>query len=109
MAFTEGDLAGLEITAHGFTVRDYVDGVPPRELLGKNMTSWNRTTEDGTPIPPGLDSLLDEEPSVMRELCQAYQKAVLGISDPLPEASGDGQPYPEESIPMEVLSGSHTS
>lgn len=67
------------------------------------LVSWNAEDEDGNPLPLTVDTLADQEEYFMVEIVTAWMRGVASIPDPLVSRSSDGEPSPEESIPMEPL------
>jgi hypothetical protein len=70
------------------------------EIMQAHACEWN-ATRNGNPLPFNADGILSLEPRQMHAICNAWIKTVTEVPDPLSEPSSDGEPYPEESIPME--------
>ena len=80
-----------------------------RELFGTfadRVRSWTLLDEDGEPIPPGLDSLLDEDFDFALTLVLAWVQAISSVSTPLtttsgtPTATASQRPEAELDLPM---------
>jgi hypothetical protein len=78
-------------------------------FLAGQMVSWNREDEDGSPLPPTEDSLLDEEPKLIFAIVNKWTEAVAGVSAPLESDSSSGEISPVESLLTEVPSESLAS
>lgn len=84
------------------------------KILAEHLVEWDAENEDGVPIPPTLDGLLSQDADFAMTIVDAWQSAVSASTsvpdaDPLPGNSTDGLSSVEESIPMDVLSGSLAS
>ncbi|MDN5854311.1 MAG: hypothetical protein L0K86_15955 [Actinomycetia bacterium] len=78
------------------------------------VQSWNYTDEDeaGQLVEVGFSwqMLRDEfDYDETMTILNAHTRAVQGVSDPLSQTSGDGQPSVEAQIPMDVASSSQAS
>ncbi len=73
------------------------------ELIAAKVVSWNLADQLGAPVPIGVDGLLAQEEPVYDAIVASYITAIRGVDAPLDGDSPAGQPYPEESIPMETL------
>lgn len=121
LTFADGDYEGLEVTMRSVSIgemrslqgggeesgRDHFDRMA--DLVASHMVAWNREDEDGQPLPPTMESLEDEEPSLVNLLIERWTEAVAGVSAPLEQPSNSGDSAPEVSIPMEALSPSLAS
>lgn len=122
------EFAGLEIRARRSSVETYfqfapiiVGGIDTNtqegraeflELLrefGSYLVSWNVEDEDGQPVPCTPDSFVDMDPLFVREVLDQWAAAIAGVAAPLDQPSPAGEPFPEESLPMETLSPSLAS
>lgn len=122
LKFADGDYEGLEVTMRSVSIgemrslqgggdeesgRDGFDRMVA--LVASHMVGWNREDEDGAALPPTLESLEDEEPSLVNLIIDKWTDAVAGVSAPLEQPSNSGGSSPVESIPMEALSPSLAS
>jgi hypothetical protein len=122
LKFADGDYAGLEVTMRSVSIgemralqgtdgeesgRDGFDRMA--ELVASHMVAWNREDEDGNSLPPTMESIEDEEPSLINLIIDRWTDAVAGVSAPLEQPSSSGAPVPVESIPMAPLSPSLAS
>ncbi|MGP3917689.1 hypothetical protein [Nonomuraea sp. 10N515B] len=132
LTWADGELQGLEIRARRVSIEQFFDLAPlidgkfdvfdpqDREALrdlfmqfGKVLVSWNLEDEDedgtSTPIPCTAEEFMRQDPAFVREVLNAWAEAVSGVSAPLEQPSPGGEPFPEGSLPMEVLSPSLAS
>ncbi|MGI5286647.1 hypothetical protein ACQEVF_25365 [Nonomuraea polychroma] len=132
LTWADGELQGLEIRALRVSIEQFFDLAPLidgkydifdpadrealRELLmkfGKVLQSWNLEdeAEDGTstPVPCTPEEFIRLDPAFVREVIDQWAEALSGVAAPLEQPSPDGEPFPEGSLPMEVLSPSPTS
>jgi hypothetical protein len=79
------------------------------EHLAGALIGWNAETEDGEPIPPTLDGLLDQDVDLALAIIAAWNRAMNEVPAPLSGTSSGGAPSVEASIPMDVPSPSLTS
>ncbi|KUN03142.1 hypothetical protein AQI95_24600 [Streptomyces yokosukanensis] len=122
LKFADGDYEGLEVTMRSVSIgemralqgaggdeagRDGFDRMV--SLVASHMVGWNREDENGQALPPTLESLEDEEPSLINLVIDRWTDAVAGVSAPLEQPSNSGASAPVESIPMEALSPSLAS
>ncbi|SFY52043.1 hypothetical protein [Streptomyces sp. F-1] len=121
LRFADGDYEGLEVTMRSVSIgemramqgtgedsgRDGFDRMA--DLVASHMVAWNREDEDGNALPPTMESLEDEEPSLINLIIDRWTDAVAGVAAPLEQPSNSGAPAPEESIPMAPLSPSLAS
>lgn len=78
-------------------------------LIARQMVSWNREDEDGSPLPMTVESLEDEEPGLIVEISLKWQEAIAGVPAPLESDSDSGGISPVESILAEIPSQSLAS
>lgn len=76
--------------------------MPVVEILSKKMARWNLTEDDGTPVPTDAETLAEEDFGMIMDIIDGWQQAVTGVSRDLGKGSNSGEPFPEESIPMET-------
>jgi hypothetical protein len=121
LRFADGDYEGLEVTMKSVSIgemralqgngeesgRDGFDRMV--SLVASHLVEWNRDDEHGAALPPTMESLEDEEPSLVNLIIDKWTDAVAGVSAPLEQPSTSGAPAPVESIPMEALSPSLAS
>ncbi len=70
------------------------------------IVDWNLEREDGSPVPATTAGMFEQDLDFMMALIRAWMEAVASVPAPLPIDSSGTEPFPEESIPMELLSGS---
>lgn len=106
----------LELQKYGSQIAGAEDGDVPREMIDKmidllvaGIIDWNVEDDNDQPIPPTKDALLDQELPFLFAIIQAWGQAVTGVSESLGKDSTSGETFPEESIPMEILSSSLAS
>lgn len=128
LTWADGEFAGLEIRARRVSIETFFDLAPlidgqlnvsdpqGREELralfaqfGEVLVSWNVEDEDGTPIPCTAEEFVRQDPAFVREVLDEWAAAISGVSAPLEQPSPAGEPFPEESLPMETLSPSLAS
>lgn len=78
-------------------------------MMSRQTVSWNREDEDGTPLPPTLEAMEDEEPGLIIAISAKWQEAIAGVSAPLDEDSPSGEISQVESILTEIPSESLAS
>lgn len=118
------DYAGLEVTLRSLSIAqieasraaDQEEGETISEaitrhcrLVAGRIVSWNREDEDGTPVPPTLESLREEEPDLILAIVGKWTGAIVGVSAPLDESSNSGEVSKVESILAEIPSQSLAS
>lgn len=117
------DYPGLYIKARSINTGEFMDVSDMRETVDKDpaamrkmfeffaaqIVEWNLEDEDGTPFPPTLESLLDQEFDFVQDLVKGWMDAIAGVSAPLAANSPDGASQTMASIPMEPLSASQAS
>lgn len=126
LVWETGEFAGLEVQATSAGVGLYMTiaslasepiGNPPSvedlnrlaelyEAFAPLLKSWNLEESDGVPVPATLKGLLSQDPPFVMAVVEAWMEAVAGVAAPLGEQSNGGEPFPEGSIPMDVLSPS---
>jgi hypothetical protein len=87
--FSANDLSAIEQLLNGFA---------------KALVSWNLEEEDGTPVPPTLEKVREQEFIFILPVVTAWMDAIAGVSADLGKDSGSGVTFPEGSLPMETLS-----
>lgn len=87
--FSSDDLSAIEQLLNGFA---------------KALVSWNLEEEDGTPIPPTLEKVREQEFIFILPIVTAWMDAIAGVSSDLGKDSGSGETSLVESLPMETLS-----
>ncbi len=125
LMFADAELEGLEVRAKSVpsgTLLDLMDAASkvdvtvksfsPGDLLAikqlltgfaEALVSWNLEEEDGTPVPPTLESVHAQEITFIMPIVTAWMDAVAGVSSDLGKDSGSGETFPEGSLPMETL------
>lgn len=78
-------------------------------LVADQLVEWNLEEEDGTPIAPSREALLDQDFDFLMAIINEWNATVAGVSAPLEQPSTSGGKSLEASIPMETLSGSLAS
>lgn len=128
LTWADGEFAGLEIRAKRVSLETFFDLAPlidghldvfnPDDRVklrglfrefGKVLISWNFEDEDGKPIPCTADEFVRQDPAMVREVLEQWAAAISGVAAPLDSRSPGGEPFPEESLPMETLSPSLAS
>lgn len=74
--------------------------------LAEHLVWWNLEDDDGNPVPPTLEGMLTQDSEMVGNIMRAWQRAVVGVSDPKEPKSSGGSPSPEVSIPMDIPSES---
>jgi hypothetical protein len=72
------------------------------ELLAAKMVSWDLAEDDDTPVPTTAEAIRKEDISMVMEILNAWTEVAMGVKASLGKGSNSGQPFPEESIPMET-------
>jgi hypothetical protein len=121
LKFQDGEYAGLEVQVRSLTMKQLLiirtgkgdegkDGTETAvRFLAERIIGWN-LTDQGVPVPPTLDAILDEDDDFILAIINKWTTAVSGVENtPLPESSPSGEPSPEASIPMAPLSESLAS
>jgi hypothetical protein len=111
---------GLEVMAESVSVRQLLRvmrmadelGASPTEeqvtglfgVFAERVRSWTLLDEDGEPVPPGLDALLDEDFEFALTLVLAWVQAISSVTAPLATTSGANTaatpPEAELDLPM---------
>ena len=88
-------------------------GVGVREIdpllsdLASLLVDWNMVDPvSGDPIPTTVEGVRSCDLALILAIMSTLTSRIAGVPAPLVSASGDGEPSLEESIPMEILSGS---
>lgn len=113
------EYAGLEVVLRSLTTGQIIavrrsdddeDSVERMTaLMADRIVSWNLENEDGTPVPPTLESIKGEDHDMTMAIIQKWTDAVSGVPAPLEQPSTSGGESLEASIPMETLSESRAS
>jgi hypothetical protein len=111
---------GLEATLRSLSIDEYATGLgwygdnswSDGETLNhfyEALVSWNLTDSADQPIP--VSEARSRDSRLIRELNQAWIKALVGVhdADPLPGSSTSGGSSPAPAIPMAPLSQSQAS
>lgn len=126
---SNGDLAGFQITLRRMSVGEVqevsglADGLSPGadngdmgekisralDVLARHIVDWNLEDEFERPIEPTREALNALDIPFVTAVLSEWMTRVTGVSSPLPTPSGDGEQFPEVSIPMELPSLSLTS
>lgn len=124
--FAGTDYDGMKVALYGLSTRQLIEAQEKTstasedaesnefrellELMISKFVSWNvGESEDGDPIAPTLDALLDQDPGFNLAIINAWTGAVGGVADPLESGSPSGDLSLEASIPMGALSSSPES
>lgn len=116
------DMHGLEITMRRISIEEHFelddlrDGVrltenapkeDQRKALGvvidfvvDRIVSWN-VTKGGVPVPVMADAFWKDDTGYFYAILERWQDKVTGVPAPLDQNSPDGEPFPEQSLPME--------
>jgi hypothetical protein len=103
-----GKLMGVLQLADAMTAKPSQDQID--ELFGwfaARIISWNYEDEAGEPLPPTLETLLDDDFDFVLRMVMAWVRAVSRVDFPLAPASANGtraDPV-EASIPMSSPAG----
>lgn len=79
------------------------------EAFAKRLRSWNLEEDDGTPIPPTLESLYGLEFGFATEIVGAWFDALSEVSGPLGGGSTPGSRLELASIPVDLPTPNLTS
>lgn len=122
LTFADGDYEGLHVTLRSVTIRELRDmrAVNDEEdpsavterlagVIAAHLVEWDREDEDGRPLPPTLESLLDEEPDLIHSIVGEWTQAIAGVSAPLESGSDSGETSAVESMLVEIPSQSLAS
>jgi hypothetical protein len=82
--------------------------------FAERLVGWNLEEDDGTPVPPDLTGMADQDFDFMMGLVMAWMDAVASVDIPLPQPSppgGTSETGPDMAalIPVETLSSSQLS
>ena len=116
----EGDYEGLEVTAHGLTLGQYLEITGLGEVdvsavtdqmkrFAESLISWNLEDEDCQPIPAIPEAVYAQDQDFMFHILGAWMDGMAGVSAPLEQTSPAGEQSLVESIPMDALSKSLVS
>jgi hypothetical protein len=123
----QGDLDGLEITAHSVSMDTFLEfeelsnryfgGKTGRDekadmaiqsfrkmldMFASVLVSWNLEDEDGKPVPATREELGREDPGFVFDVIVKWMEAAAGVSAPLSETSSSGETSAELSLPMDI-------
>ena len=130
--FSGTELAGLEITARGSSMRELIevlegadqiadlqeldekqDGAKVagalREMVApfaRKLVAWNLLDDDDEPVPASIDGLLTQELDFVTAVITAYGQAMTQAPPPLRAGSPSGASSPEGLAAMGALSAS---
>ncbi|MFJ5984304.1 hypothetical protein [Lentzea sp. NPDC092896] len=122
--FEGTELDGLTVRAERCSIADYIaignaiqrptsslddfgrDIAELQELVIPRLIEWDLEEEDGTPIPLTAEYIVQQDKQFQLDLFNAYRYGNVLVPRPLGKPSDSGEPSPEESIPMDVLSES---
>lgn len=90
------------------TGEDFAETDKLFRLFADCLVDWN-LEDEGTPVPPTYDGLMEQEIDWVNALVEAWMTGTMGVSGPLVSSSTGGARFPEGSIPMEPLSASRAS
>ncbi len=93
-------LKGPELEA----AMDKVDGLFTR--FASSLKAWNLDDDDGRPVGADLDGVRSQDLDFILEVTMAWMDAIASVDPTLPQPANGHGTFPEESIPMEPLSGS---
>jgi hypothetical protein len=71
-------------------------------LIRTHTLEWNLLDQAGVPVELTMNSLIGQDPLLLDAIARAWLNASTGVSAPLSPPSADGEPFPEESLPMEI-------
>src|SRR5882757_760132 len=95
----------LELTNSGADGLPILDVIHSVEKMAHSLISWNFEDPDsGEPVPTDRESVLKQDKDMLMALTGRWVNATTGVSDPLPQTSGDTAPLPEVLLPTEDLS-----
>lgn len=103
----EGDMAGAEVVLKATSIATVMkvresDAAELADLLAEHVISWNLETAEGEPLPATGEAIREHmEEAVLAVIVRHWFKAAVGVSAPLDDGSTSGEPFLEESIPME--------
>ncbi len=83
---------------------DDIDGLFTR--FASSLKAWNLDDDDGRPVGADLDGVRSQDLDFILEVTMAWMDAIASVDPTLPQPANGHGTFPEESIPMEPLSGS---
>jgi len=87
--------------AGGLSMRDVINSV---ETMSHQVISWNLEDIDtGEPVPTDSASVMQQDSIMLTAIATEWLSMATGVSDPLPQTSGDTAPLPEVFLPTEDL------
>jgi hypothetical protein len=118
LAFEAAEMDGLEVRCRRPSVGAYFDLLDAadkpigdeanRRVLAEHVMpliiDWNLEDEDGVPVPATVDGFLAQDTPFIRQITQAVVDVNRQVPGPLAGPSPDGEPFPVDSIPMEIRS-----
>src|SRR6185369_16762355 len=124
LKFTDGDLAGLEVTVGSLSIADLLrmdltfDAAPDDplkmqaervntrlEIFVGALKSWNLLGADGQPVGTDLESVKAQPSSLVYRVIGEWWKVLEAVPPPLPNGSSDTPASDlEQSIPMAAAS-----
>lgn len=122
LRFEDPDMDGLIVRCRSTSVREFLDiqtmaeaakgdnsddMVTMKMLLATFATvilDWNMQEEDGTPIDPSSETLLDEDFGFVMTMITAWMEAMAGVAKDLGKASTPAATPPAESMLLEIPS-----
>lgn len=120
LKFEDEEFAGLEIRARSLPLESLFqlqeaqekadqDSSAAREVmrtLGDAIIEWNLEDDDGNPVKPGADGLLQLDIRFAMAILNAWQEAMVSVPNRLLAASNGGETSLERLIQMDVSSPS---
>lgn len=112
------ELHGLEIESRRVKMRELTDitslaGAPSAtmtdqigrasklcEKFAEVLLAWNLEDEEGA-VPCTYEGLMEQDIQFVLQVVKAWIDAVSGVPAPLQRPSGDGEPSPVASLPMD--------
>lgn len=70
------------------------------QRFADSIIEWNLEEDDGTPIRPSLNNVMNQEAAFVHTIVTAWMQATVGVSADLGKDSGSGGTFPEATIPM---------
>ncbi len=116
LSFAGTPLDGLHVRMSCCTLKEYnnmlrasmMEGEVSVELLEKNeeildlfvnhLVSWDLEDMAGRPVPVTRDGIDEQERTVIAQLIQAWQIAMVNIPNPLSSQSSNGETSAEQSL-----------
>ncbi|MEU6785908.1 hypothetical protein ABZ912_42535 [Nonomuraea angiospora] len=130
LKWDDGEFEGLEVRVRSISVRRFLqlgplleasfsDGFSEKDIaemealfreFSQTLVSWNLADEDtDEPVPCTFDAFMDQDIAFVKEIISSWAEHIAGVAAPLEQPSPGGEPFPEESLPMETLSPSLAS